>query len=88
MDYFSRLDYRRGGELILRAQDQQQADRIWLQWAIQLPTMALSGEYISLQAYTDQVTGANIDTRPTSVIMAELDEIEKQFQEGGVENGA
>lgn len=62
-------------------------DRIWLQWAIQLPAMGMAGKMVSFKEYKDTVTGANIDRRPVEEILAELDDIEKQFQEGGVDNG-
>ena len=73
--------------LIKKAQDEERDKKLWLQWAIQLPTMAMAESYISFEDYRDRMTGANIDTRPTAEIEAELDEVEKQFEEGGAESG-
>lgn len=42
--------------------------------------MAISGETMSLEDYRDQVTGANIDTRPAAAILAELEEVERDFE--------
>lgn len=77
------LDAETGLALIRKARKQALDDRIWLQWAIQLPVMGLSGSFIGLKEYKDRVTGANIDTRPTAVIMAEVDDLEREFEEGG-----
>lgn len=70
--------------LCQKAVEKDKDDRIFLQWIAQLPAMALAGNAMSLQEYKDQVTGANIDSRPTSVILAELDEVEKSFGEEDV----
>lgn len=53
------------------------------QWVAQLPVMAITGNPISFSDYKDQVTGANIDRRPRPEIEQELDEVEKEIQEGG-----
>jgi hypothetical protein len=45
--------------------------------------MAVSGEVESFTDYKERVTGANIDRRSTTEILAELDEVERAFQEGG-----
>lgn len=52
--------------------------------------MALTGEAVSFADYRDRMTGANIDKRPTDVLLAEIDEIEKMFdkqKEEGDKNG-
>lgn len=63
-------------------------DRIFQQWVAQLPVMAYSGKPISFADYKDRVTGANIDRRSTAEILAELDDIERELQEGGGANGS
>lgn len=80
------LDFRRGLELIHKAEEQEKEARIFQQWVAQLPAMALAGESVSYQDYKDRVTLANVDLRPTEEIMAELDEIEAQMN-GGEEIG-
>lgn len=42
--------------------------------------MAISGEAMSLEDYRSQVTGANIDMRPSAAILAELEEVERSFE--------
>lgn len=45
--------------------------------------------FISFDEYRDKLTGADIDNRPASEILAELDAVEKQFQkEGGAADGS
>lgn len=53
------------------------------QWVVQLPLMAYLGEFTSFDDYQSRATGANLDLRPTEEILAELDEVEKNLQEGG-----
>jgi hypothetical protein len=50
--------------------------------------MAYSGTNVSFADYKDRVTGANIDRRSTAEILAELDDIERELQEGGGANGS
>lgn len=64
--------------------EKEREARIFQQWTAQLHTMALAGKPVSFAEYKDRVTGANIDRRPTAVIEADLDDIERELQrEGG-----
>lgn len=72
---------------MLRAQEKERDERFYRQWLVQLPFMN-EENYISFADYVDRLTGKNIDTRPAEVILAEIDEIEKEFTEkGGGEDG-
>lgn len=81
------LDIETGLRLILKAQEKERDERIFRQWVAQLPIMAVADNVISFDDYRDRVTGANIDFRPADDIMEELDEVEKQFEKGGGNNG-
>lgn len=72
-----------GLDLIEKAKEETRNERIFQQWVVQLPLMGYTGIYVGFADYKDRVTGANIDRRPTAEIMAEVDEIERQLQEGG-----
>lgn len=74
------MDIETGIALIEKAKEKEKDNRIFLQWLVQLPAMAISGEAMSLEDYHNQVTGANIDMRPAAVILAELTEIERSFE--------
>ena len=74
--------------LIAKALEKQRDERIFQQWVAQLPLMAFTGTVVSFADYKERLTGANIDLRPTEEIEAELDEIEKELQEGGGGYGA
>lgn len=76
------LDLTTGLRLIVKAREQERDGRIFQQWVAQLPAMAIFGPYVSFEDYRDKQTGANIDTRPTREILAELDAIEKQMEGG------
>ena len=77
-----------GADLILKAMEKELDDRIFQQWVAQLPVMAYTGKSVSLQEYTDIVTGANIDRRPVAAIEAELAAVEKELQKGGEPDGS
>lgn len=78
--YIMNLDVEIGIRLICKAKEKDRDDRIFAQWAAQLPVMALSGNTVSFQDYKDFLTGANIDVRPTEVLLKEVNEIEKEFK--------
>lgn len=69
--------------LIAKALEKEREERIFQQWVAQLPIMAYTGKPVSFADYKDRVTGANIDRRPTAMIEAELDAVEKELQKGG-----
>lgn len=75
-----RLPAAEGAALLFYAAEERQRDRWHRQWAAQLPFMG-KDNYISFAEYCDRLSGANIDTRPTAVILAELDEMERQMEE-------
>lgn len=77
-----------GLALITKAMEQEREERIFQQWVAQLPAMAITGHSVSFADYKDKVTGANIDRRPTAEILRELDDIERELQEGGGGNGS
>ena len=83
IEYILQLDVNIGLELIAKALEKTREDRIFQQWVAQLPVMAYSGEHVSFADYKDRVTGANIDRRTTAELLHELDEVEKELQEGG-----
>jgi hypothetical protein len=77
-----------GLAIVAKAMEKDREERIFQQWVVQLPVMAYSGKTISFADYKDKVTGANIDRRSTAEILAELDDLERELQEGGGENGS
>lgn len=82
--FILRLDADAALELIRKAREKGREERIFQQWVAQLPVMAFSGVSISFPEYKDRVTGANLDLRPVAEIEAELDEVERELQGGGV----
>ena len=88
IEYILQLDTETGLALITKAVEKEQEDRIFQQWVAQLPIMAYSGVNISFADYKDRVTGANIDRRPAAEILKELDDLERELQEGGGKNGS
>lgn len=88
IEYVLQLDADTGLALITKAMEKEQEDRIFQQWVAQLPIMAYTGVNVSFADYKDRVTGANIDRRSTAEILAELDDLERELQEGGGTNGS
>lgn len=85
IDFVLRLDAITGIRLIEKALECQRDERLFQQWVAQLPLMGYSGTFVSFADYRDRITGANIDRRSVADIEQELDEVEKQLQEGGNE---
>lgn len=72
------LDIQTAMRVIEKAREKEREKRFFLQWVVQLPNMTKEN-YISFDSYVDKVTGRNIDTRPASECMAEIEEIKKKF---------
>lgn len=81
------LDVETGLELIAKAMEQERDERIFQQWTAQLSAMAFTGVYVSFADYKDRVTGANIDRRSTAEILRDLEDVERELQEGGAADG-
>ena len=78
LEYIMRLDIESAMQIITKAIEKEKENRYFLQWVVQLPNMTKE-TFISFESYVDKVTGRNIDTRPVSECMAELEEIKKKF---------
>lgn len=87
IEYVMGLEISLGIELIRKAQMERRDERIFQQWTSQLSTMALNGTPISFDDYRAEVTGENIDWRPTYLVLSELNGIEKEFKKGDPKNG-
>lgn len=83
IEYVLQTDLELGLALIDKAIEKSKEDRLFQQWTAQLPIMAIAGEVESFPSYKDRVTGANIDRRSVAEINAEIDEVERELQEGG-----
>lgn len=83
IEYVLQLDADIGLDLIKKALEKNREERIFQQWVAQLPVMAYTGVNVSFEDYKDRVTGANIDRRSTAEILADVEEAERELQEGG-----
>lgn len=81
------MDLQLGLQIIRKAELKSKEERIFQQWVVQLPFMGLADAFMPYDEYRARVTGQNVDLRPTAEIMAELDEVEAQFEERSVANG-
>ena len=72
------LDIEAAERVIAKAREKEKENRYFLQWVVQLPNMTKEN-YISFESYIDKVTGRNIDQRPVSECMEEIEEIKKLF---------
>lgn len=70
--------------LINMAMDKDKEEKIHAEWVSLLPMMA-SGllKYMSFGQYFDQVTGKNIDLRPTEDIIRDIEETHRKAHEKG-----
>lgn len=83
IEYILQLDIDIGIALIDTALEKNRDERLFQQWVAQLPVMAITGQVVSFSVYKDRATGANIDRRPTAEIINEIDEVERELEEGG-----
>ena len=83
IEYVLQTDLDLGLALISKALEKDRDERLFQQWTVQLPLMALTGEVESFADYKNRVTGANIDRRSVAEINRELDEVERELREGG-----
>lgn len=83
IDYVMSLEFENGLEIVTKAMEKERDERIFQQWVVQLPAMAMTDKVMSFEDYRDRVTGANIDRRSTRDILLEMDEVEREFEKGG-----
>lgn len=79
LEYIMQTDIETAQRIIAKAREKEQEQRYFLQWVVQLPNMTKEN-FVSFDSYVDKVTGRNIDKRPVSECMAELEEIKKKFE--------
>lgn len=72
-------DIETAARIIEKAREKEKENRYFLQWVVQLPNMTKEN-FVSFESYLDKVTGRNIDNRPISECMAEIEEIKKKFK--------
>lgn len=78
LEYIMHLDIITAERIIAKAKEKEKEKRYFMQWVVQLPNMTKEN-YISFESYLDKVTGRNIDNRPVSECMKEIEEIKKKF---------
>ena len=79
LEYIMQTDIETAERIIAKAREKEQENRYFLQWVVQLPHMTKE-TFVSFDSYLDKVTGRNIDRRPVSECMAEIEEIKKKFE--------
>lgn len=79
LEYIMQTDIETAERIIAKAREKEKENRYFLQWVVQLPHMTQE-TFVSFDAYVDKVTGRNIDQRPVSECMEELEEIKKIFE--------
>lgn len=84
MEYILKMDPDTFIEMIEIALEEEKKERAHRQWSAMLPFMSLGMlEYASFEEYFEKLSGKNVDLRPASEIMAELEEL---HQKGGKVN--
>lgn len=79
LEYIMQTDIDTAERIIAKAREKEKENRYFLQWVVQLPNMT-DENYLSFESYVDRVTGRNIDKRPVSECMEEIEEIKKMFK--------
>lgn len=77
------LDIVRLFELNLKICEELRKKQAREQWLAMLPLMTIKMiKFKSFEDYYEQVSGKNIDLRPDSEILAEVEEIRREMREG------
>lgn len=69
-------------EFLILAINKEKKEAIEKQYFALLPTMVLTGKYMTFESFFDTVTGAGIDMRPANEIIKEVEEIKERFEHG------
>lgn len=84
MDYILQMDVETFIEMLEIAMEKEQEELAHRQWSAMLPFMSLGMlEYVSFHEYFEKLSGKNVDLRPASEIIAEIEEL---HQKGGRAN--
>ena len=84
MEYILQMEVETFIEIVEIALEKEQEELAHRQWSAMLPFMSLGMlEYISFQEYFEKLSGKNVDLRPASEIMAEIEDL---HQKGGRAN--
>lgn len=71
LSFINDMDVIEFAEFCGLAKKKEREERMYMQWCAMLPTLR---EYMTFEEFRDMQTGANIDTRPAAVIIAEIKE--------------
>lgn len=83
LDFIKGMELDEFCEFLILAINNEKKDKTYLQYLALLPLLVQSGKYMSFEKFYDEFTGANIDWRPTSEILKEVEEIERRRDNGG-----
>lgn len=75
LSFINDMDITEFAEFVKFAKEKDREDRLFQQWCAMLPQMA---EYKAFEDFRDILTGANLDLRPATVIIAEIEALHKQ----------
>lgn len=82
IDFLNNMDLVEFIDFIKLAKSREKEEKLYIQWCNMLPTMV---KYMTFDEFMDTMTCRNVDTRPTDVIIAEIEELHRQ--KGGKTNG-
>lgn len=79
---FSEMKFDEFVEFIVLAIKNDRKEKVREEYLALLPHMVQSGHYMTFDAFYDEVTGVNIDWRPSESIIKEAEEIQARFSHG------
>lgn len=69
-------------EFIVLAIKRDREEKVRGEYLALLPSLISSGHYMTFDKFFDEMTGANIDLRPSEEILKEAEEIQERFRNG------
>lgn len=69
-------------DFLILAIKEDKKDKVRGEYCAMLPILMRIGKYMTFEQYYDEVTGANIDWRPSEEILKEAEEIQARLNNG------
>jgi len=79
IEYFMMLDVCHGVELLDSLHEKEYEEKMWYQWLSVYPHMTQE-TFVSFGDYLDRLKPKQVETRPTSELVKELEELKRSFE--------
>ena len=79
---FPEMSFNEFIDFLVLAMTEEKKDKVRGDYQAMLPFLMLRGKYMTFEQFYDEMTGANIDWRPSDEILKEAEEIQARLKNG------